>query len=127
MLPVNLALAAAAVLEPQPLPPLDKGACAVLVWSTVDRRGPLVVLSGIPPVARIRRDGRIKLLPRTGEPLGEGRQLFSGLGLRLELDMKVGQGLIGAGEVTPEGVLSFRDGDGPTVLIPVTAAPLCRD
>ncbi|WP_309091689.1 hypothetical protein [Phenylobacterium sp.] len=126
MLSASLALAAA-VLEPQALPRLDKGACAVLVWSAAEPRGPLVVLSGSPPVARIRRDGRLKLLPRAGEPTGEGRQVFRGLGLRLELDVKLGRGLIAAGEVTPEGVLSFREGDGASVLIPVRVAPLCQD
>lgn len=120
-------LALAAALEPQPLPRLDKHTCAALVWSKAEPAGPLVVLTGAPPVARIRRGGRIKLLPRAGEPQGAGRQAFRGLGLRLELDVKVGEGLISTGELTPEGVLSFRDGDGETVMIPVTVAPLCRD
>lgn len=126
MLLASLALGAAG-LEPLALPRLDKGACAVLVWSKAEPRGPLVMLSGRPAIARIQRDGRIKLLPRDGEPQGEGRQAFRAMGLRLELDMKVGQGLVVAGQATPEGVLSFQAGDDATVMIPVNAVPLCQD
>jgi hypothetical protein len=116
-----------AALQPLPAPKLDRGACAIFVWSKTEARGPLVVLAGTPPVARIRRDGRLKMLPRQGEPARAGHQVFQGLGLRLELNVAVGNGPVLSGALAPAGVLSFSEGDGEAVVIPVTAAAVCDD
>jgi hypothetical protein len=113
-------------LEPlTPLPRLDKGACAVTVWSRSEPRGPILVIAGTPPVARIRRNGRLKLLPRSGEPAVEGRQVFRGMGLRLDLMLELRPGLVLQSPTPPEGVLGVTEADGVSTLIPVTALPSC--
>lgn len=117
---------AAEGLEPlAPLPRLDKGACAVTVWSRSEARGPILLIAGAPPVARIRRDGRLKLLPRSGAPAGEGHQVFRGMSLRLDLELELKPGLVLRSPAPPEGVLTVTDAKGGSTLIPVTALPSC--
>lgn len=118
--------ATAAGLEPMiPPPRLDKGACAVLVWSQADARGPLLLIAGNPPVARIQRDGRLKMLPRDGDAKGDGRQAFRGMGVRLALDVTLPAGLIVRGAPPPEGVLTITEAGRDAVMIPVTVRPAC--
>jgi hypothetical protein len=118
----------------QELPPqtLDKGQCALALWTRTTPARRVFMAFSTPAAAKVQAGGRTLTLPRTAWD-GEAvfghypRQTYAGSGwtLRVTVEFDARSGLVG-GAVAPSGAIELTDAQGLSLVVPVAGLVACQ-